>query len=92
MDMYNAIAGKSADEYKAYVLERLPSIRKAIEQSSYSNACKELLNIQVDLAATGKIAMTDRELKSAYIAVNKLNREKANEYFTIRILIFRRIL
>ncbi len=43
MDMYNAIAGKSADEYKAYVLERLPSIRKAIEQSSYSNACKELL-------------------------------------------------
>lgn len=54
MDMYNAIAGKSADEYKAYVLERLPSIRKAIEQSSYSNACKELLNIQVDLAATEK--------------------------------------
>ena len=38
MDMYNAIVGKSADEYKAYVLERLPSIRKAIEQSSYSNA------------------------------------------------------
>ena len=55
MDMYNDIAGKSADEYKAYVLERLPSIRKEIAQSPYSNACKELLNIQVDLAATGKI-------------------------------------
>lgn len=54
MDMYNDIAGKSADEYKAYVLERLPSIRKEIAQSPYSNACKELLNIQVDLAATGK--------------------------------------
>ena len=35
MDMYNDIAGKSADEYKAYVLERLPSIRKEIAQSPY---------------------------------------------------------
>ena len=81
MDMYNDIAGKSADEYKAYVLERLPSIRKEIAQSPYSNACKELLNIQVDLAATGKIAMTERELKSAYIAVNKLNKEQTDDYF-----------
>lgn len=81
MDMYNAIAGKSADEYKAYVLERLPSIRKTITQSPYSDACKELLNIQVDLAATGKIAMTERELKSAYIAVNKLSREETDNYF-----------
>ena len=81
MDMYNDIAGKSADEYKAYVLERLPSIRKEIAQSTYSNACKELLNIQVDLAATGKIAMTERELKSAYIAVNKLNKEQTDDYF-----------
>lgn len=81
MDMNNDIAGKSADEYKAYVLERLPSIRKEIAQSPYSNACKELLNIQVDLAATGKIAMTERELKSAYIAVNKLNKEQTDDYF-----------
>ena len=61
MDMYNDIVGKSADEYKAYVLERLPSVRKEIAQSPYSNACKELLNILVDLDATGKIAMTERE-------------------------------
>lgn len=54
MDMYNDIVGKSADEYKAYVLERLPSVRKEIAQSPYSNACKELLNILVDLDATGK--------------------------------------
>lgn len=33
MDMYNDIVGKSADEYKAYVLERLPSVRKEIAQS-----------------------------------------------------------
>lgn len=81
MDMYNDIVGKSADEYKAYVLERLPSVRKEIAQSPYSNACKELLNILVDLDATGKIAMTERELKSAHIAVNKLNREQADDYF-----------
>ncbi len=48
MDMYNDIVGKSADEYKAYVLERLPSVRKEIAQSPYSNACKELLNILVE--------------------------------------------
>ena len=81
MDMYNDIVGKSADEYKAYVLERLPSVRKEIAQSPYSNACKELLNILVDLDATGKIAMTERELKSAHIAVNKLNREQTDDYF-----------
>ena len=81
MDMYNDIVGKSADEYKAYVLERLPSVRKEIAQSPYSNACKELLNILIDLDATGKIAMTERELKSAHIAVNKLNREQADDYF-----------
>lgn len=65
MDMYNDIVGKSADEYKAYVLERLPSVRKEIAQSPYSNACKELLNILVDLDATGKISHDGERTKTS---------------------------
>ena len=76
------LSGKVQMNIKAYVLERLPSVRKEIAQSPYSNACKELLNILCrPWMRPAKIAMTERELKSAHIAVNKLNREQADDYF-----------
>lgn len=81
-DIYREIVGKTPDEYKAYMLERLPDIRKAIAQSKYSTACKELLNIRLDFAAVEKLFMTTRELKSAYIVVNKLEDAEANNYFS----------
>ncbi|MDD3039406.1 TlpA disulfide reductase family protein [Bacteroides sp.] len=76
-----AIAGKSAEEYKNYILKSIPTIRKKIAQSKYSEACKELLNIQLDIIATFCIATTIRDLEYAYIKINKLDREKAAEYF-----------
>ncbi len=80
MDMYNDIVGKSADEYKAYV--RAPSIRSKRNCAIPIQQCvQRAIKYPGRLDATGKIAMTERELKSAHIAVNKLNREQTDDYF-----------
>lgn len=81
MDYLKAISGKSAEEYKNYILKSIPTIRKKIAQSKYSKACKELLNIKLDIITTSCIATTIRDLEYAYIKINKLDRGKAAEYF-----------
>lgn len=81
MDRYKAIAGKSAEEYKNYTLKSLPAIRKRIEQSKYSAACKELLNIKLDLIKTFDIAATSRDIEYAYNKINEMDRDKSAEYF-----------
>ena len=81
MDYLKAISGKSVEEYKNYILKSIPTIRKKIAQSKYSKACKELLNIKLDIITTSCIATTIRDLEYAYIKINKLDRGKAAEYF-----------
>ncbi|THG55442.1 TlpA family protein disulfide reductase [Bacteroides faecichinchillae] len=81
MEHLKAIAGKSAEEYKNYILKSIPVIRNKIAQSKYSTACKELLNIKLDIIATFYIATTIRNLEYAYIKINKLDRDKAAKYF-----------
>lgn len=75
------ICGKTPEEYKAYMLARLPEFRKQIEHSKRSPAYKELAAMKLDLAAAQMIIETDRNLKSAYLMTNHLEGEAARKYF-----------
>lgn len=75
------IDGKSPEEYKTYILGKLPEFRKQIMQSKCSPACKEILNIDVDLSAANFLMEAERNLKSAHVTTRKLEREEARKYF-----------
>ena len=74
--------GKTAEEYKAQILARLPEFRKQITQSKGSPAYKEIINTDLELSAALKIIETERNLKLAHIMTNGLEGEKANKYYT----------
>lgn len=73
--------GKTAEEYKAQILARLPEFRKQITQSKGSPAYKEIINTDLELSAALKIIETERNLKLAHIMTNGLEGEKANKYY-----------
>lgn len=73
--------GKTAEEYKAQILARLPEFRKQITQSKESPAYKEIINTDLELSAALKIIETERNLKLAHIMTNGLEGEKANKYY-----------
>ena len=73
--------GKTAEEYKAQILARLPEFKKQIMQSKGSPAYKEIINTDLELSAALKVIETERNLKLAYIMANGLEGEKANKYY-----------
>ena len=73
--------GKTAEEYKAQILARLPEFRKQITQSKGSPAYKEIINTDLELSAALKIIETERNLKLVHIMTNGLEGEKANKYY-----------
>lgn len=73
--------GKTAEEYKAQILARLPEFRKQITQTKGSPAYKEIINTDLELSAVLKIIETERNLKLAHIMTNGLEGEKANQYY-----------
>lgn len=73
--------GKTAEEYKAQILARLPEFKKQIMQSKGSPAYKEIINTDLELSAALKVIETERNLKLAYILANGLEGEKANKYY-----------
>lgn len=73
--------GKTAEEYKAQILARLPEFKKQIMQSKGSPAYKEIINTDLELSAALKVIETERNLKLAHIMANGLEGEKASKYY-----------
>lgn len=76
-----SLLGKTAEEYRALRLARLPEYRKQIIKSKGSPAYKEIMNTDLEIAAALKIIETERNLKLAHILTHNLEGEQANKYY-----------
>lgn len=86
--LFTEISGMNAQAYQNFIFNRYNAILKDIEQASISRALKAILTNRTDIYATQAISMTTMMLKEAHVRTNKLNGEKAREYFkTAKIIL-----
>lgn len=76
-----SLYGKTAEEYRALRLARLPEFRKQIMQSKGSPAYKDIMNTHLEIIAAQIIIETERNLKLAHILTHGLEGNKANKYY-----------
>lgn len=86
--LFTEISGMDAQAYQNFIFNRYNAILKDIEKASISRALKAILTNRTDIYATQAISMTIMMLKEAHVRTNKLNGEKAREYFkTAKIIL-----
>lgn len=75
------IADKTPEEYRAYMLRKMPEFRKQIAQSKCSPAWKDIQKATIELFAANTIIQTERNLKAGHITAHNLEKNDARKYF-----------
>lgn len=75
------LAGKDVNGAKAYFLDKRQNIRKQIEQTSASQAAKDVWKANTDITTAIGLFMARDMIIRAHINSQKMNQEQAMEYY-----------
>lgn len=75
------LAGKDINGAKAYFLDKRQNIHKQIEQTSASQAAKDVWRANTDITTAIGLFMTNDMIIRAHINSQKMNQEQAMEYY-----------
>lgn len=79
--LLDGLAGKDINGAKTYFLDKRQNIRKQIEQTSASQAAKDVWRANTDITTAIGLFMANDMIIRAHINSQKMNQEQAMEYY-----------